>query len=385
MKLSDNQEVFFALVRAGLWADLPVHGEGFIVHGSEPVDWEKVYQLALEQSVQGLVLAGIEKTNTDLTDKTNRPPQGLLLRWIGEVQMIEQQNLAMNKFVGQLIERLRKEGIYALLVKGQGIAQCYEKPLWRASGDVDLLLDAGNYEKARVYCDSTFGPSANETAKNKERLHQDYQIGDWIVELHGTMHADLSRRMDRVIDQVQDDTFVEKQVRIWKNGDADVALPSPDNDVIFVFTHILQHLFLEGIGLRQICDWCRLLWTYRDSLNHGLLESRIREMGIMSEWKVFGMFAVKYLGMPAEAMPFCDVRGKMYDVRVRRLMDFIMKVGNFGHNRDVEWSDPFKRRSTLIWHRITDTIRFSLVFPVDAPKFLMKYVGDGVRCVMAKG
>lgn len=30
----------------------------------------------------------------------------------------------MNKFVGQLIEKLRKEDIYALLVKGQGIAQC---------------------------------------------------------------------------------------------------------------------------------------------------------------------------------------------------------------------------------------------------------------------
>ena len=379
MKLSDNQEAFVGLLRAGLWADAGFT-ESWSLGVTEAVDWGEVYRLAAEQSVLGLVLAGIERyknLNFDL-----HLDQKQLLQWIGEVQMIEQQNVAMNKFVGQLIERLRKENIYALLVKGQGIAQCYEKPMWRASGDVDLLLDAGNYEKAKVYCDSTFESSANETAKNKERLHQDYQIGDWIVELHGTMHADLSRRMDRVIDQVQEDTFLEKQVRKWKNGDADVALPSPDNDVIFVFTHILQHLFLEGIGLRQICDWCRLLWTYRDSLNHGLLESRIRKMGLMSEWQVFGDLAVEYLGMPAEAMPFCDVRGKMYDVRARRLMDFIMKVGNFGHNRDVEWSDPFKRRSTLIWHRITDTIRLSLVFPIDAPKFLMKYVGDGVRNIV---
>ena len=62
-----------------------------------------------------------------------------------------------------------------------------------------------------------------------------------------------------------------------------------------------------------------------------------------------------------------------------RLMDFVLKVGNFGHNREVEWSNGFKRRTSLIWHRITDTMRLSLVFPIDAPKFLLNYAVDGVR------
>ena len=268
------------------------------------------------------------------------------------------------------------------MVKGQGIAQCYERPLWRACGDVDLLLDKDNYEKAERHCDSIANSRSLETAKNKERLHQEYQIGDWAVELHGTMHANLSRQMDWVIDQVQDDTFSKKQVRIWKDGETDVALPCPDNDVIFVFSHILQHLFFEGIGLRQICDWCRLLWTYKDSLNHELLESRLRAMGVMSEWKVLAVFAVKNLGMPAEAMPFYDVRCKTYEVRARRLMNFILEVGNFGHNREVKWSSPVKRRSMLIWHRIIDTVRLSFVFPVDALKFLMNYACYGVRGII---
>jgi hypothetical protein len=338
------------------------------------VDWEKVYQLAEEQSVIGLLLAGLEHSDV-------KPHQDFLLQWIGEVQIIEQQNLAMNKFVAQLIEKLRKNDINALLVKGQGIAQCYERPLWRASGDIDLLLDANNYEKAKAYCESISDSFSSETSKNIERLHQEYQIGDWIVELHGTMHADLSRKMDGVIDQVQRETIGKKQVRIWRNGDVDVVLPSPDNDVIFVFTHILQHLFFEGIGLRQICDWCRLLWTYRDSLNHGLLESRIRAMGVLSEWKTLAAFAVKYLGMPVKAMPLYskDVR---WQSKADRICLFIMEVGNFGHNREVEWGNPFKRRSMLIWHRIIDTIRLSFVFPVDAPKFLLNYACDGMRNVL---
>ena len=277
--------------------------------------------------------------------------------------------------------KLRLDGIYALIVKGQGIAQCYERPLWRTSGDIDLLLDEVNYEKAKIYCDTIADSYSLDTKKNKERLHQEYQIEEWTVELHGTMHADLSRRMDRVIDQVQDETFSKKQVRVWKNGDTVVALPSPDNDVIFVFSHILQHLFFEGIGLRQICDWCRLLWTYKDSLNHGLLESRIRAMGVISEWKVLAAFAVKYLGMPIEAMPLYSEEPK-WKRKADRICSFIMEVGNFGHNREVEWNNSFKRRSMLIWHRITDTIRLSYVFPVDAPKFLVNYAFDGVKGIV---
>lgn len=107
-----------------------------------------------------------------------------------------------------------------------------------------------------------------------------------------------------------DDVFCGGNVRSWECNGIQVFLPSPDNDVILVFTHFLHHFFIEGVGLRQICDWCRLLYTYKNSLNYGLLESRIRKMGLMSEWKAFASLAVDTLGMPVELMPFYDVRFK---------------------------------------------------------------------------
>ena len=56
---------FFALLRAGLWEDVMVNGEGLMVNGSpltisNGVDWNKVLDLAEEQSVVGLLAAGIE-------------------------------------------------------------------------------------------------------------------------------------------------------------------------------------------------------------------------------------------------------------------------------------------------------------------------------------
>ena len=335
MILDDNQSTFFELLRAGLWGD-----ENPDIRIDGTTDWQEVYRLATEQSVLGLVLAGLEHSDV-------KPPKVLLLQWIGEVQVIEQRNKEMNVFVADLIENLRKNDIYAILVKGQGIARCYEKPLWRACGDVDLLLSDSNYKKASNVLTKIASSVDEESSYNK---HIAMTIDGWTVELHGTLRGAITR-IDHVIDEVQNDVFCGGNVRSWQNGKTQVFLPAPNEDVFFVFTHILQHFYFEGIGLRQICDWCRLLWTYKESLNYGLLESRIRKASIMKEWKAFGSFAVEYLGMPVEAMPSLDVRSKMDDGKCEidkhmkrkadRILKFVLESGNFGHNRDISYKQKY--------------------------------------------
>lgn len=363
MKKEKNTEAFLELVRAGLWA--VAKSKEFGIQGfTESVDWDDVYQLAEEQSVVGLVLAGIEHSYV-------KPPQELLLQWIGEVQIQEQQNKAMNQFIAELIEGLRKADIYALLLKGQGVAQCYENPLWRASGDVDLLLSTDNYDKAKSF----LSPLADHVdSESKEVKHLGMTMGEWLVELHGTMHTSISRRMNKGIDAVQNDCFYGGNVRSWNNNGTTVFLPSPDNDVIFVFTHILEHFFVEGVGLRQVCDWCRLLWTYRTELDLQLLESRIRRMGLVRVWKSFGSMAVDELGMPKGAMPMCDSR---YKVKGQRVLKRILKSGNMGHNNDLSYRAKYSGltyKLVALWRRIKDFAGFTRIFPIDAPKFFVHYV-----------
>lgn len=336
MKLDNNQRAFFELLRAGLWSgQRPVQELKCLkVQGS--VDWMKVYQLAQEQSVQGIVLQGVEELRANNIELNI--PKVLLLQWIGEVQMLEQRNKEMNAFIAELIEKLRKNDIYAILVKGQGIAQCYEKPLCRTSGDVDLLLSKDNYEKAKIFIQPMGVLTEPEEANMK---HLAIQIEQWSVELHGTLRGSITR-IDRVIDEVQNDVFFGGNVRSWQNGKIQVFLPAPNEDVFFVFAHILQHYYFEGIGLRQICDWCRLLYTYKESLNHKLLESRLLKAGIMTDWKAFGAFAVDYLGMPVEAMPLLDSSiVKKFKRKADRIFEFVMESGNFGHNRDIGYKQKY--------------------------------------------
>ena len=361
---TNNKDTFFSLLKAGLFS---VHGERnpeLRIDGT--TDWDEVYRLADEQSVLGLVLQGIDWFRVH--DSGFTVPQVLLLQWIGEVQLIEQRNKEMNAFIAELIEKLQKKDIYTLLVKGQGVAQCYERPLWRACGDVDLLLSDSNYEKAKSF----LKPLASKV--DSERLyakHLSMTIGDNAVELHGRLTCGLTTGIDKQIDKVQNAVFYGGEVRSWLNGNTQVFIPSADNDVIFVFTHFLKHFYKEGLGIRQICDWCRLLWTYCSKLNLQLLESRIHEMGLMSEWRAFGAFAVEYLGMPSEAMPFYS-SDKKWKRKADKICAFILEVGNMGHNRDMSYFEKYPyliRKVFSLGRRCGDLIRHARIFPLDSLRF----------------
>ena len=372
MQLDKNQQVFFELLRAGLWE------KDARLSPYKDIDHSAIMRMAEEQSVVGLVAAGLEH-EIDV-----KAPQVWALQFAGQAIQLEQRNKAMNAVVAKLIELLQKEDVYAILVKGQGIAQCYERPLWRACGDVDLLLNADNYEKAK----KLLVPLATDVETEYTHFkHVGMTIDGWVVELHGTLHSRLSKRVDKQIDEVQKDVFYGRSVRSWDNGGTQVFLPAPDEDIIFVFTHILHHFFFEGIGLRQICDWCRLLWTYKDSLNHSLLESRIRKMGLMSEWKAFAAFGVKWLRMPVEAMPLFednDVHNVNLDKKADKICKFVLEVGNFGHKqrRDYRGMSYLRRKLVSVWGRLNDMLRHFQLFPKDSIVFFGGVLRSGLHAAV---
>lgn len=371
MQLNKNIQAFFSLLRSGLW-EQSAH-----LRSCGDVDYSEVFNLAQEQSVVGLIASGLERL------KENRPPRSVVMPFMTGVLSLEERNQAMNEYIRRLMPLLAEAGIRAVLVKGQGVAQCYSRPLWRACGDIDLLLDEENYKKAVAFLSARASKIEAESSYN---LHQAMMIDNWDVELHGTLRSDLGRKIDQMQDELQAEMFNGNKVRIWDNGGVEICLPEVNTDIIFIFTHILQHFFKEGIGLRQICDWCRLLWTYRDSIVSSLLESRLREMGIMSEWRAFAALAVNMLGMPEEAMPFYSSSRRWVN-KSHRLLEFILETGNFGHNRDYSYYKKYPfvvYKAISLWRHTMDAVRYMMIFPLDSLRIWWRKIVRGVG-VVAKG
>ncbi len=369
MRLWDNDiKALLSLVKAGLWEC------GAWLLPFERVDYARVYKLAQEQSVLSLIAAGIEHV------QDVKIPRELALSFAGVTLQLEHRNTAMNAFVAELIEKLRAADVFALLVKGQGIAQCYERPLWRASGDIDLLLNANNYIKAVEYLSGIAQKTEGEDAYKK---HKSFVIDSWEVECHGTLRSVLWRRLDKGIDAVQADTFANGRVRVWRNGATDVYIPAADNDVVFVFCHILQHFFKSGVGLRQICDWCRLLWTFRDSLDREFLLQRLRSMGALGEWRAIAALAVDYLGMPAEAMPLYS-NSRRWRRKAVRILRLVFRTGNMGHNQDwsyVKRSPYLVRKAISFGRHCGAALRHLMIFPRHSVVVWCRVVLDGVAGV----
>jgi hypothetical protein len=320
-------------VKAGLWekeVQLLPYGE---------IDYSSIYNMAERQGVVGLVAAGLEHV-TDV-----KIPQVAALTFAGSTIQMEQRNKAMNQFIAELVEKMRAADIYTLLVKGQGVAQCYERPLWRPSGDVDLLLSDENYKKAKELL-----LPLSSSNKNEERYsqHLGMSIGQWYVEIHGSLRTGLSAKVDKEVDAAQESVFIGGNVRSWDNNGTLVFLPAPTEDVFLVFTHFIKHFYKEGMSLRQVCDWCRLLWTYRESLNYELLESWITKSGLMGEWKAFYNLASRYLSMP-DLDSRLMAHDSRFDKKAEKLMEFIL--GGYSGNK------------------IKDTLQIAKIFPWKALRY----------------
>ena len=365
MKIDKNKDSFFALLRAGLWKEVNDNENHF-----KGIDWGGVQELAEEQSVVGLIAAGVDKLPAGTLPLTEK------LTLLGKCQLIEQRNQAMNSFLAELEQRLHEAGIKAVLVKGQGIAQCYARPQWRSSGDVDLLLDKENYKKAK----DLLLPMSSETGKEFEyNKHQSLTIGSFTVELHGSQRCGLSKRMDAAIDVVQREVCENGKVREWMNGIVSIDLPAPDEDVILVFTHFLKHFYKGGLGLRQICDWCRLLWIYRNEIDVAKLEKRLRKMRLVTEWKGFAAFAVERLGMPVEAMPLYDSSNR-WKSKAKQIEAFVIASGNFGHIRETNLSGRsyVSKKAHSMGRRLSDSFHHARIFPLDSLRFMPTIMYQGL-------
>lgn len=377
MALSNGQQAFFELLREGLWEDaVKVNGYGLKVKDlPDAIDYDEILHLAQVQSVVGLVAAGVERLTAYSFDKLGASiPLTEKLKFLGHCQLIEQRNAAMNRFIEGLMSRLQQADVTALLVKGQGVAQCYARPQRRGTGDVDLLL--GNDYKSAV---ELLSIDASKVEKeNPFNLHQAMTLDSWSVELHGTLRGLLKRRLDKVIDEVQDDTFRNKRVRIWYNGYVDVLLPAPDNDVVFVFSHLLQHFFREAVNLRQICDWCRLLWTYKDEIDRVLLENRLLRMKVMSEWRAFSALAVDHLGMPIDAMPLYTP-SKYWTRKGNRILMGILNENN-GNTVDFHLPTEFlNQKANSFWQHTKAGLQHFLIFPWDTVIVWINMIIVGVK------
>ena len=365
--MTQSQTFFLELLRAGLWNEMPDMSLDW-----KSVDWKSVEHLMRTQTVVGVCMDAIAKLPTDL-----RPDHKLFYRGIFMVRKMEEQNAKMNHFVPKVMKALEENGCGSLLLKGQGVAMNYPNPLHRVSVDIDLFVgfDDDIYEKAIQVLTSR---KVVLHDNNKKRRHAELQLGDIVIEIHGSLGTSISNVCDNNMRAWAESRLHGENV-VVNSADGDIVMPPYDFDVLFIFVHLLNHYMNGGIGLRQVCDWLMYMYKNYENIDSEQLQKDIEFLGIGKQWGLFASMAVKYMGYPSDRMFLYDAA---YDDRCNRIVSHIFKTGNFG-TKQKEWqlsgkSNPVVKKIVTLFGQIPVYLDNFRLFPKETAYCFGKFFKGGI-------
>lgn len=309
-------EQFFALLRAGLYPDLHLDLYLFPVGHT---DWNTLFRLAKQQAVTGITFDGLSKLPVEY-----QPDVKLKMQWYSFVVRIEQSNELVNDRLCSLFSLYKSRGLNPVLLKGQGVAQNYPIPLHRQCGDIDIYVGTQDFDKSNCIAHE-LDIRDYEEGITEHHSHFKWQGVD--VENHRIPAVLFGRKLIRAFN---------KHLKEWYPGlsqtavihTSDIAVPPAAFDAVFLFLHFYTHFVLNGVGIRQVCDWVMLLHKHRPFVTDVL--------GFDMEWQTFGYIAVRYLGLPEKEMPYYTDK---YSDKAKRVIELILKDGNFGKNNTSAFLD----------------------------------------------
>lgn len=318
-----SQTQFLELLRAGLWG-IAANSDDF-KPGS--VDWRAVLRIAKEQTMAVVVADGIETLPQELW-----PPKEVMMKLMMLRVKTGQMHALLNSTIAQIVQALNAEGVPSVLLKGQGVAQCYRRPESRTCGDIDLYTGARAYKRAYNVIERLHGGKPHkDPAECEHHLHTD--LNGVEVEIHrktSFMHGTLldEKFQNWTIESINKHFWKDSQEK-WDNGGTLVPLPPATYNAFFILHHAVRHMTTEGVGFRQICDWVMLLHRYHDQIDAQELAKKLKELRMTRIWHEFGRLAVNYLGLPASELPLAPADMAPTHT-TQKLLQHIFISGNFG-------------------------------------------------------
>ena len=329
------KDAFFYLLKLGLWGR---KSDSIQFPNLNKEEWSLIYEAAVSQTVEGVVYEGVLMLPNELY-----PPYEILLRWTAKIDSIERFNKKVRNTLSSLAEGLTNANIQFLLLKGLGLAENYNNPLLRVSGDLDLYFpDINNYDKANSLL-KTKGYKLNKGDHHSTF----YSFNQVEVEHHTKMIDVFNPFCQKYIKNL----IVHELQHCRKINFNNTFIPIPSYLLSHVQAnaHILKHYMGFGIGLRQVCDVARLCYMKEDNFDGNELKLVYTKLGLSKWINVLHNVLVKDLGLETSKLPY-EIEN---DYNTEPIIHDILSSGNFGFHdiryreKDVSRSQRYHKRDKV--------------------------------------
>ena len=285
MILSNHYDAFLALVRLGI--------EHSVYRLPDTIDWQAIQVLAMKHGLDAVVLDGIEK----LPEK-KRPPQALLLQWIGEVlQNYEQRYEVYCRTIAELAEFYNTHHYKMMILKGYACSLDWPKPNHRPCGDIDIWL-FGQQKYADIFLQERKGIDVDVSHHH----HTVFYWNKFMVENHydflNVHHHKSNKALEAILkDLGRDDSHYEQLYGEW------VYLPSSKLHALFLLRHMMSNFASTGMLLRQLLDWAFFVEKHSKDVNWEWLLENLEKYGMMPLFQLFNAICVEDLGFSSSIFP----------------------------------------------------------------------------------
>jgi len=261
---------------------------------SGPVDWGEVEALATKQGLLGVVLDGIN-FYTDSTENTDTISYKKKLEWLGKVMLEEERYALQKKASVEMASLFASNGIRTYVLKGMVVSECYPKPQYRVSADVDcfLLPDKGDedvWEKGNQLMEEAGYKVGRGFYKNSS-----FSLPGLTVENHRFMVPfwgnNCLRRLEATLQSMlKSDNGEGRFEDTW------LYHPPVMVSALFLIEHAYSHFRHEGLTWRHVLDWMMFSKKHKEEIDWQTLDAMIDEYGFRRFYDSYNRLGQYLLG-----------------------------------------------------------------------------------------
>ena len=273
------------------------------------VDWDKVFQESVLQSVSALAFSNLNKEIL---------PDDVAAAWEENTYQIMMSNMQVDADHAKLHKILSSADIPYVILKGHISASYYPDPMLRSMGDVDFLINKTDVGKV----DLLLRKNGFIPQPSNHECERAYHKGLSIWELHWEVNGIPGGEVGRKIREYLSDIIEQAQPAELMNGE--YQSPTPFHHGLIMLLHVARHMVTGGIGLRHLCDWAVYVERIGDDFPD-LFEEKLKDVGLWRFAQLLTQLSVRYLGSSPQ-----NWMGEPEDELLNALKDDVFASGNFG-------------------------------------------------------
>lgn len=290
----NNKEPFLQIVRLGIGH--------FAECISKEIDWDHIQAFAEQQGLYAVVLDGLEKLSVN-----QRPPQTMLLEWIGEVlQNYEARFEAYRLTLAEMAGFYNSHGYKMMVLKGYACGLNWPKPEHRPYGDIDIWQFGKQKDADKALREKGI------KVDNSHHHHSVFNWGEFMVENHydfiNVHHHQSNRGLEAIFKELgaDDSRFVEvKEEKVY--------LPSPNLHALFLLKHMMNDFTSFSMNLRQLLDWAFFVEMHTKQIDWEWLVGVLEKFRMLDFFNTINAICVEDLGFDASVFRGVQFKPELKD------------------------------------------------------------------------